>query len=147
MNQLSFVGCLLLCSVVVQGAFQDFVIGPESYLGDVEPPVNEDQFLDDDAEQDVMVSFQDVQRDGVVDTSLLMKALMQHANRLGMSLDELGERESKEIAHRNLNLNLLKAGMNMGEDDEAFTNQLGCSSDEDEFNYQDRPTWRDVLFN
>ncbi|XP_020814843.1 uncharacterized protein LOC110189213 [Drosophila serrata] len=128
MNQLSFVGCLLLCSMVVQGAFQDFVIGPESYLGDVEPPINEDQFLDDDAEQDVMVSFQDVQRNGVVDTSLLMKALMQHANRLGMSLDEL-------------------AGLNMGGDDEAFTNQLGCSSDEDEFNYQDRPTWRDVLFN
>jgi len=38
-----------------------------------------------------MVSFQDVQHDGIVDTNLLMKAIMQHAKRLGMSLDELGE--------------------------------------------------------
>ncbi|XP_017022303.1 uncharacterized protein [Drosophila kikkawai] len=128
MNQLIFVGCLLLCSVV-QAAFQDFVIGPESYLGDIEPPVEEDQLMDeDDAEQDVMVSFQDVQRHGVVDTNLLLKALMQHANRLGMSLDEL-------------------AAMNMGGDDEVYANQLGCSPDQDEFNYQERPTWRDVLFN
>ncbi|KAH8245853.1 hypothetical protein KR038_005449 [Drosophila bunnanda] len=147
MNQLSLVACLLLCSAMAQGAFQDFVIGPESYLGDVEPPVDEEQVLDDDPEQDLMVSFQDVQRDVVVDTNLLMKALMQHANRLGMSLDDLGELESNQITYININRSLLKAGLNMGDDDEAFNSQLGCSSGQDEFNHQERPTWRDVLFN
>jgi len=44
--------------------------------------------------EDAMVSFQDVQREGIVDTNLLMKALMQHAHRLGMSLDELGKQEA-----------------------------------------------------
>ncbi|KAH8254702.1 hypothetical protein KR032_011767 [Drosophila birchii] len=129
MNQLTLLGCLLLSTAAVQAAFQDFVIGPESHLGDIEPPVDEERLSDDDAEQDLMVSFHDVQRDGVVDTNLLMKALMQHASRLGMSLDEL-------------------AAMNLGEEDEdSFANQLGCSADQDEFNYQERPTWRDVLFN
>ncbi|KAH8285217.1 hypothetical protein KR054_006381 [Drosophila jambulina] len=126
MNLLTLAVCLLLCSAI-QAAFQDFVIGPESYLGDIEPPLDEEQFLNEE-EQDLMVSFQDVQRDGVVDTSLLMKALMQHANRLGMSLDEL-------------------AAMNLGGEDDAFANQLGCSAGQDEFIYQERPTWRDVLFN
>lgn len=38
-----------------------------------------------------MVSFQDVDHDGIVDTGLLLKALMQQARRMGISLEDLGD--------------------------------------------------------
>nr|XP_016928437.1 uncharacterized protein LOC108009004 [Drosophila suzukii] len=127
MNQLTFFGCLLLWSGT-QAAFQDFVVGPEYYEGDNGLVPFEQEYPEEDMGEDAMVSFQDVQREGVVDTNLLMKALMQHAHRLGMSLDEL-------------------AHLNMEADEEESMNQLGCSSGQDVIGYQEKPTWRDVLFN
>ncbi|EDW47851.1 uncharacterized protein LOC6609136 [Drosophila sechellia] len=126
MNQLTFVSCLLFWSGS-QAAFQDFVIGPESYEGGNDVAPFGQEFSDEEGE-DIMVSFQDVQHDGIVDSNLLMKALMQHANRLGMSLDEL-------------------ASLNMQSEDEESMNQLGCSAGQDVFGYPEKPTWRDVLFN
>jgi len=35
----------------------------------------------------------------------------------------------------------------MEADEEESMNQLGCSSDQDVIGYQEKPTWRDVLFN
>ncbi|XP_016997974.2 uncharacterized protein [Drosophila takahashii] len=128
MNQLTFVACLLLLSGS-QAAFQDFVIGPEFYEGDKEvAPFGQEYPEEEDMDEDVMISFQDVQQEGIVDTNLLMKALMQHAKRLGMSLDEL-------------------ANLNMESEEEDSMNQLGCPSGQDVFGYQEKPTWRDVLFN
>ncbi|XP_017132969.1 uncharacterized protein LOC108149715 [Drosophila elegans] len=127
MNQLTFVSCLLFWSTV-QAAFQDFVIGPGSYEGDNELSTDRKDFYEEDMGEEIMISLQDVQHEGVVDTNLLMKALMQHAKRLGMSLDELA----------NLNME--------GEEGESI-NQLGCSSGQDGFGFQEKPTWRDVLFN
>ncbi|XP_037717594.1 uncharacterized protein LOC119551965 [Drosophila subpulchrella] len=127
MNQLTFVSCLLLLSST-QAAFQDFVLGPEYYEGDSELVPFEHEYPDEDMGEDTMVSFQDVQREGIVDTNLLMKALMQHAHRLGMSLEEL-------------------AHLNMEAEEGESMNQLGCSSGQDVIGYQEKPTWRDVLFN
>ncbi|XP_016979711.1 uncharacterized protein LOC108045050 [Drosophila rhopaloa] len=127
MNQLTFVSCLFLWSTV-QAAFQDFVIGPESYEGDHELSTDRQDLFEENLGEDIMISLQDVQHDGIVDTNLLMKAVMQHAKRLGMSLDELA----------NINME--------GEGDESM-NQLGCSSGQEVFGYQEKPTWRDVLFN
>ncbi|EDV56038.1 uncharacterized protein LOC6549338 [Drosophila erecta] len=126
MNQLTFVTCLLFWSGS-QAAFQDFVIGPESYE-DANDVVPFGQDFSEEMDEDSMVSFQDVQHDGYVDTNLLMKALMQHAKRLGMSLEEL-------------------ASLNMQQEDEESVSELGCSSGQDVFGYPEKPTWRDVLFN
>ncbi|XP_017061272.1 uncharacterized protein LOC108101446 [Drosophila ficusphila] len=126
MNQLTFVICLLLCSAA-QAAFQDFVIGPESYEGENEM-VSAGHELDDEVmSEEIMVSLQDVQQDGVVDTNLLMKALMQHAKRLGMSLDEL-------------------ANVNIEAEEDESMNQLGCSSGQEVMGYEEKPTWRDLIF-
>ncbi|XP_016946800.1 uncharacterized protein LOC108022424 [Drosophila biarmipes] len=127
MNHLTLVGCLLLWSGA-QAAFQDFVVGPEYYEGDDEMVPLGQEYLEEDGGEDVMVSFQDAQREGAVDTNLLMKALMQHAKRLGMSLDELAQ-------------------LNIEAEEEESMNQLGCSSGQDVFGHQEKPTWRDVLFN
>ncbi|EDW91018.2 uncharacterized protein LOC6530380 [Drosophila yakuba] len=126
MNQLTFVSCLLFWSGS-QAAFQDFVIGPEAYEDANDVATIGQEFLEE-MDEDLMVSFQDVQHDGIVDTNLLMKALMQHANRLGMSLEEL-------------------ATLNMQQEDEEAMNQPGCSTEQDVFGYPEKPTWRDVLFN
>ncbi|KAH8348216.1 hypothetical protein KR084_005502 [Drosophila pseudotakahashii] len=128
MNQLTFVACLWLLSGS-QAAFQDFVIGPEFYEGDKEvAPFDQEYPEEEDMDEDMMISFQDVQREGIVNTDLLMKALMQHAKRLSMSLDEL-------------------ANLNLEAEEEDSINQLGCSSGQDVYGYQEKPTWRDVLFN
>jgi len=95
--------------------------------------------------EDAMVSFQDVQREGIVDTNLLMKALMQHAHRLGMSLDELGKQD--DILYQKREKKIVTAHLNMEADEEETMNQLGCSSGQDVIGYQEKPTWRDVLFN
>ncbi|XP_043643405.1 uncharacterized protein LOC122613340 [Drosophila teissieri] len=126
MNLLTFVSCLLFWSGS-QAAFQDFVIGPEAYEGasDVAPFGQE---FSEEMDEDLMVSFQDVEHDGIVDTNLLMKALMQHAERLGMSLEEL-------------------ASLNMQPEEEEAMNQLGCSAGQDVFGYPEKPTWRNLLLN
>ncbi|XP_017068858.1 uncharacterized protein LOC108106380 [Drosophila eugracilis] len=127
MNQLTFVGCLLLWSGA-QAAFQDFVIGPESYDDDNELAPFGEEYPEEEMDEDIMVSFQDVEHDGVVDTNLLMKALIQHAKRLGLSLEEL-------------------ANLNLESEEEESMNQLGCPSGQSVLRYEEKPTWRDVLFN
>ncbi|KAH8401630.1 hypothetical protein KR009_006930 [Drosophila setifemur] len=117
MNQLIFISWILFWAGV-QAAFQDFVIGPESHVGDNEMEVSEQQ------EEDFLTSFHDVEHDGIVDANLLLKALMQHARRLGMSLDDL-------------------ANLYMSDDDEI--GHQGCSAGQEV--YQERPSWRDVFFN
>ncbi|XP_002138339.3 uncharacterized protein [Drosophila pseudoobscura] len=138
MNQLTLVFCLLLWSEV-DGAFRDFVVEPEI---DSEDSELENNFQDREGalDENLLVSFQSVERDGIVDTQLLLKALMQHAQRLGLSLDELasmsyGEAEDEEAANQ---LESMSRNQDM----------MGCNSrDQEMFEYADRPTWRDVIFN
>ncbi|KAH8306019.1 hypothetical protein KR018_011195 [Drosophila ironensis] len=125
MNYLRFLSCILLWSSV-QAAFQDFVIGPEHYQGDTNLELREEAYEGEDMGDDELISFHDVQHDGIVDTDLLMKALLQHAKRFGMTLEEL-------------------ANLHISEDDEGM-NHLGCDASPDLLSYRDRPTWRDVFF-
>ncbi|EDV37550.1 uncharacterized protein Dana_GF11353 [Drosophila ananassae] len=127
MNPLAFVSWILFCTGV-QAAFQDFVIGPESHQTNNELELADESYFGEDAEEDTMVSFQDVEHDGIVDTGLLLKALMQQARRLGISLEDL-------------------ANLHLAEEEEAMNHELGCSAGSEIYSYRERPTWRDVLFN
>ncbi|KAH8333308.1 hypothetical protein KR074_009042 [Drosophila pseudoananassae] len=145
MNPLAFVSWILFCTAV-QAAFQDFVVGPEvswsfrfyrkilfnivlqSHQSNNELELRDESYFGEDAEDDLMVSFQDLEQDGIVDTGLLLKALMQHARRLGLSLDDL-------------------ANLHLAEEEEAMNHELGCSAGPELYSYQKKPTWRDVLFN
>ncbi|XP_022225112.2 uncharacterized protein LOC111075898 [Drosophila obscura] len=129
---LTLVFGLLLWMAGVDGAFRDFVVGPED---DLEDNALQTDGLQQDPEdyhdEDVLVSFQSVEHDGLVDTELLLKALMQHAQRLGLSLDELA--------------NMRYAVEEDNEDNQLDQDMLGCNARDQE--YAQRPTWRDVLFN
>ncbi|XP_034653019.1 uncharacterized protein LOC117891596 [Drosophila subobscura] len=137
MNQLATLALCLLLAAVVQAAFEDFVVGPETDLADndldTELQQLEDEAAYEDEDEDLLVSFQSVERDGIVDTELLLKALMQHAQRLGLSLDELA----------NMGDNLLEAAS----DQDMDTHGCNARNQEQLLDYAQRPTWRDVIFN
>ncbi|SPP74742.1 uncharacterized protein LOC117592558 [Drosophila guanche] len=135
MNQLTTLALCLLLAAVVQAAFEDFVVGPETDLADNDLDTELQQLEDEEAYEDeeLLVSFQSVERDGIVDTELLLKALMQHAQRLGLSLDELANTADNQL--------------------EAVSDQdmdvHGCNARNGEqlLDHAQRPTWRDVIFN
>ncbi|BFG04715.1 uncharacterized protein DMAD_03612 [Drosophila madeirensis] len=135
MNPLATLALCLLLGAVVQAAFEDFVVAPETDLADNDLDTELQQLEDEGAyeEEDLLVSFQSVERDGIVDTELLLKALMQHAQRLGLSLEELA----------NMGDNLLEAVS----DQDVDTHGCNARNQEQLLDYAQRPTWRDVIFN
>ncbi|XP_043866823.1 uncharacterized protein LOC26528040 [Drosophila mojavensis] len=117
------ISCLLLWSNV-RAAFKDFVVEP----GDEQFESNNDFSLGCAAEEsEHLISFQDVEQDGVIDTQLLISALVQHAQRLGMSLDQLAN-QAQTI-----------------ESDDLLEAELGCGSTES-LSYHEQPSWYDVFF-
>ncbi|XP_030080942.1 uncharacterized protein LOC111600774 [Drosophila hydei] len=116
MNQSAvlIISCLLLWNNV-RAAFKDFIVEP----GDEQLETNTDLSLGCAAEEsEQLISYQDVEQDGVIDTQLLLTALMQHAQRLGMSLDQLDA--------------LLEA-------------DNGCGAAES-LSQREQPSWYDVFF-
>lgn len=95
-----------------------------------------------------MISFQDVEQDGVIDTQLLISALVQHAQRLGMSLDQLGGYKALFVNHFNLHTLYIKFIANQAqtiESDDLLEAELGCGSTES-LSYHEQPSWYDVFF-
>ncbi|XP_064544209.1 uncharacterized protein LOC135432436 [Drosophila montana] len=117
------ISCLLLGSSA-RAAFKDFVVEPEAEQ--FEP--NNDIALGCPAEEEQpLISFHDVEQDGIVDTQLLLAALMQHAQRLGMNLEQLAQMQA------------------IGQDD-VMDSDDGCSAAES-LSYREQPSWYDVFFN
>ncbi|EDW61384.1 uncharacterized protein [Drosophila virilis] len=120
------ISCLLLGSNA-WAAFRDFVVESEAEQQlQLEP--NNDIALGCPAEEEQpLISFHDVEQDGIVDTQLLLAALMQHAQRLGMNLEQLAQMQA------------------IGEED-VLDSDAGCSAAES-LSYRDQPSWYDVFFN
>ncbi|TDG50247.1 hypothetical protein AWZ03_003463 [Drosophila navojoa] len=117
------ISCLLLWSNA-RAAFKDFVVEP----GDEQFESKNDLGLGCAAEEsEHLISFQDVEQDGVIDTQLLLSALVQHAQRLGVSLDQLAN-QAQTI-----------------EADDLLEAELGCGS-AGSLSYREQPSWYDVFF-
>ncbi|XP_030561600.1 uncharacterized protein LOC115763258 [Drosophila novamexicana] len=115
------ISCLLLGSNA-RAAFKDFVVEP-----DAEQPNNGIALGCPAEDEQPLISFHDVEQDGIVDTQLLLAALMQHAQRLGMNLEQLAQIQA------------------IGEED-VLESDAGCSAAES-LSYREQPSWYDVFFN
>ncbi|XP_034475680.1 uncharacterized protein LOC117782757 [Drosophila innubila] len=117
--------CLLICCCV-EAAFKDFVIGAES-----KERVNQNDLsfgceAEEEQEQQLM-DLQDMMQEGIGDTQQLLSVLLQHAQRLGLCLEQFAQLHSMEHA-------------------DPFDAEVGCSAAES-LSYGEQPSWYDVFFN
>ncbi|EDW02684.1 uncharacterized protein LOC6560766 [Drosophila grimshawi] len=133
-NSVIFViNCLLIASSV-RAAIEDFMIEvePEANMVLGEPNNELGWGCPADVDQQPQMSLQDMEYDENVDPQLLLRALMQHAQSLGINLEQLGK---------------YKVQSNLGEDDLfATAPEAGCSPT-NSLSYREQPSWYDVFFN
>ncbi|XP_030388489.1 uncharacterized protein LOC115634741 [Scaptodrosophila lebanonensis] len=134
-------GAVFICAFIlwqsVDAAFKDFVVdGEQENIDNVPNTFNAPDELcpayidhpDGDSSAELHVSFHDVEQDGVVNTNLLVQALMQHVRKLGLELSHLSEEDLNEY------------GANWSGDE-----RQQCYED-DELSYEaEKPGWPQVI--
>ncbi|XP_034102012.1 uncharacterized protein LOC117566579 [Drosophila albomicans] len=126
MNNLALLSiCCVAACCYVEAAFEDFVVRSDS-----KESVHSNDLAfgcDADNEEHELIASEDMLVDGAADSQLLLRLLMQHAQRLGVSVEQLAKMHSMQ-------------------EGEPFDSEMGCSAAEPA-SYGQEPSWYDVFFN
>ncbi|XP_017835560.1 uncharacterized protein LOC108594936 [Drosophila busckii] len=115
---------LLLCLGVVQAAFEDFVVQSDEHEQELMPSCAAEQ--DDEGEQ--LLS---LETDGeVIDPQMVMAAVMQQAQRLGLSMQHLAQLVQMQ-----------------GYDQDSDSMPFGCGASTAAAAVAPQASWYDVFFN